>query len=397
MVQPVAESPLRRQLYAELTENILPFWMRHPVDRVDGGFYGAVTNDLQVRNDVPRSAILCARILWTFATAYRRLGADEYLKLARWALEYLTDVFWDLEHGGLYWEVDAQGNPVSDRKHHYAQAFGIYGLSEYHRATRDSRSLELARELFELLEEHAFDPAYQGYTEGSSREWGPLADMRLSDKEPNCHKSMNTLLHLLEAYTNLLRVWEDARLKARLVSLVEAFQQHIVDHNTGHLKLFFDRQWQSLVAETSFGHDIEASWLLVEAAELLSDPALLARAREAALKLAAAVYREGLDDDGSLRSEGGAVDTGKAWWVQAEAVVGFYNAFQLSGRFEFAQAAYRCWEFIQTRLIDREHGDWFKQLRPDGRPDEAVFKVGPWECPYHHSRLCLEMLDRMGS
>jgi mannobiose 2-epimerase len=397
-VQTLNKSDLRQQLEEELTGNILPFWMTHVVDKVNGGFYGAVTNDLQVHNQVPRSAVLCARILWTFATAHRRLGAEQYLSMAQRAFDYLTRVFWDQDHGGLYWQVDYKGNPVSDRKHHYAQAFAIYGLSEYYRATQESQSLELAQTLFHLLEKYAYEPVHQGYIEGSSREWQKLTDMRLSDKDLNCRKSMNTMLHILEAYTNLLRVWDDARLEAQHRALLETFQQHIIDHQTGHFKLFFDDQWRSLSENISFGHDIEGSWLLWEAAEVQGDPALLAQVREPVISMAQAVYREGLDDDGSMFYEGGPqglVDAGKDWWVQAEAVVGFYNAYQLSGQAHFAQAAQRCWTYIQAKMVDRRHGGWFKRLHRDGTPDHTKYKVSPWNCPYHHSRACFEMLARL--
>jgi len=398
MALPFDRFVFRQELADELTGNILPFWMAHVVDRVHGGFYGAVTNDLQVRHDVPRSAILCARILWTYAAAYRRLGAEPYLSMARWAYDALTGVFWDRELGGLYWAVDAGGNPVSDRKHHYAQAFGLYGLTEYYRATQEPQSLRLAQDLFHLLEEHAYDAVHGGYLEGCSREWDALDDMRLSDKDLNCRKSMNTMLHILEAYTNLLRIWDDALLKARHRSLIETFLQQILDPGTGHFRLFFDDRWQSLSDHVSFGHDIEGSWLLWEAAEVQGDGELAAQVRRSALELATAVCREGLDEDGSVFYEAGPrglVDGGKAWWVQAEAMVGLYNAYQLSGQESFAQAAHRCWSYIQTHLVDTEHGDWVKQRSRDGEVDGSVYKAGPWECPYHHSRACFEMLHRL--
>jgi mannobiose 2-epimerase len=318
--------------------------------------------------------------------------------MARWAYDYLTRVFWDQDYGGLYWQVDYKGSPVFDRKHSYAQAFGIYGLSEYYRATQEPQSLVLAQALFHLLEEHAYSAVYGGYIEGSGRKWEALTDMRLSDRDVNCRKSMNTMLHILEAYTNLLRVWDDAHLKAQHRALLESFQRYIIDHSTSHFKLFFDDQWHTLSENMSFGHDIEGSWLLLEAATMQGDSTLLAQVREAAIKMAAAVYREGLDDDGSLLYEGspqGLVDTGKAWWAQAEAVVGFYNAYQLSGQVHFAQAADRCWRYIQDKMVDRAHGEWFKQLYRDGTLDNTRYKAGPWECPYHHSRACFEMLDRL--
>jgi mannobiose 2-epimerase len=209
------------------------------------------------------------------------------------------------------------------------------------------------------------------------------------------------MLHILEAYTNLLRAWDDAQLKAQQRNLIETFQRHIIDPRTGHFKLFFDDQWRALSENVSFSHDIEGSWLQCEAAKAQGDPALLAQVRELVVNnMAATVYREGIDDDGSLFCEAspqGRVNTNKAWWPQAEAMVGFYNAYQLSGQEHFARAAYRCWTYIQAKMVDREHGDWFKELYPDGTPDDASYKAGPWHCPYHHSRACLEMLVRLES
>jgi mannobiose 2-epimerase len=392
------KSEFKKELRAELNENLLPFWIQHAVDKENGGFYGAVTNDLQILNDVPRSAVLCARVLWTFAAAYRLINRPEYLSMARWAYDYLLRVFWDPEYDGLYWDVNAQGRPVTDRKHHYAQAFGIYGLSEYSRATQEPESLKRAQTLFRLLEAHAYDPTHQGYIEGSGRKWDRLADMRLSTIDLNCRKSMNTNLHILEAYTNLLRTWNDPLLKARHKALIEATRIHIIDPATNHFRLFFDDDWKSLSDVRSFGHDIEGSWLLWEAAEVQEDPDLQESLRGPVLRMAEAVYREALEEDGSILYESdaqGVINANKAWWAQAEAMVGFYNAYQLSGREEFSRAAYRLWEYIQNHLVDRVHREWFKQLYRDGTPDLTHYKVGPWDCPYHASRACFEMLARL--
>jgi mannobiose 2-epimerase len=214
----------------------------------------------------------------------------------------------------------------------------------------------------------------------------------------NCRKSMNTMLHIMEGYTNLLRVWDDPRLKQQHRALIETFLDRILDPQTGHFRLFFDDDWTSLAQIDSYGHDIEGSWLLCEAAAMHGDEALTRRIHTAALQLAGSALREGLDDDGSMFYEAGPhgiEETFKSWWPQAEAVVGFYNAYQLSGREEFARAALRSWDYIQKFLVDREHGDWFKRLDRHGVPDSTNFKVGPWECPYHHSRACFEMLERI--
>lgn len=396
----IPSSDFRQQLLQELIGNILPFWMTHLPDKQRGGFYGALTNDLRPLNHVPRSAVLCARLLWTYAAAFRRLKDERYLPTARRAYDYLTGVFWDDRYEGVYWQVDADGRPIQDRKHHYAQAFAIYALAEYYRATDDTRSLLFAQTLFERLEKHGYDRLYGGYLEGSNRAWDPLTDMRLSEKDLNCRKSMNTNLHVLEAYTNLRRVWNDERLKNRHRALLETFLQHILDRQSGHLRLFFDDRWTSAVEIISYGHDIECSWLLWEAACLQDDRSLQERTRQASLALAEAVYRDGLEPNGSVRQEGGAnghANAQKEWWAHAEAVVGFYNAYQLSGEERYAQAAWQVWQYICQHFVDRVHGDWFKRLEQNGAPDPASYKAGPWECPYHQSRMCFEMLERLPS
>jgi cellobiose epimerase len=393
------------QFRKELTGNILPFWMRHTVDREDGGFYGKVTCDLKVEKEAPRAAVIVTRILWTFSAAYRALGNPEYKEMADRAYTYILDKFWDKRHGGVYWTIDYRGNPISDRKQIYAQAFAIYGLSEYSRATGNAESLERAQQLFRLIEEKSHEPAYGGYLEACGRDWGALEDLRLSAKDLNSPKSMNTHLHVMEAYTNLLRAWKDPYLAARQKALLEATMDHIVDGATGHFRLFFDNQWNSLNDHISFGHDIEGSWLIFEAAEVLGDPELFARARRLAVEMAFAVYEQGLDKDGSLlyeaNSKGVLIDPNKHWWAQAEAVVGFYNAYQLSHDVRFLEASRRAWEYIEERVVDKVHGEWHAKLSRQGvpytekeDPNDACL-VGPWKCPYHNSRVCLEMMERL--
>jgi mannobiose 2-epimerase len=382
----------------ELRMNILPFWLTHMVDRERGGFYGALTNDLQRRDEVERSLVLCARVLWTFSAAYRRYKDAAYLDMARHANEYLTGKFLDAEYGGMYWGLDREGNPVNDRKQTYGQAFAIYGLSEYFLATGEGSSLDLCRVLFSLIERHAFEPHWGGYIEGCSRNWGQLSDMRLSDKEPfNCPKSMNTMLHVLEGYTNLLHAWPDPRLIAAQTALLHAFLDHIVDPATHTTHLFFDNEWTSLSSNISFGHDIETSWLLMEAAQVLGNADLVDRTRALAVEMAAAVLAQGVDTDGAVMHEGdpgGIINGEKHWWAQAEAVVGFLNVFEFSPEPKFAAATRRAWEFIEDKMVDREHGEWFKVLDREGNPLPGQVKAGPWEDPYHQARACLEVQRR---
>jgi mannobiose 2-epimerase len=387
---------LRGRVERELLGNILPFWMERTVDHRNGGFYGCVDSDLTVRNDVERSAVVNARILWTFSAAYRVYGDAHYSAIARRACDYLRAAFADPVYRGVYWSVDAAGRPVNDRKHVYAQAFAIYGLAEYALATGSSAAAEWARELFALVEAHTRDEELGGNIECRARDWSPLADMRLSEKEPPAVKTMNTLLHLMEAYTNLRRLGDDPLLASRHEALVELFLDRVLDPVESRFRLFFDAGWRPLPDHISPGHDIEGSWLLVEAAEVAGRPDLLARAQAAAERMADVVLRTGLDAEGFVIYQAGAHhDPARHWWPQAEGVVGFYNAYQLTGRKDFERAALRLWDGIEQRFVDRERGEWHKIVGPDGAPDLSQPKAGPWECPYHNARACLEMLARL--
>ncbi|HYP18021.1 MAG TPA: AGE family epimerase/isomerase, partial [Opitutus sp.] len=284
------------------------------------------------------------------------------------------------------------------RKQVYGQAFAIYALSEYHRATQQGTPLEVAISVFRLLETHARERTAGGYLEAFSREWQPIADMRLSAVDLNEPKSQNTHLHVMEAYTNLLRVWNDDSLRRTQRELVELMLARIVDAGTGHLGLFFANDWSLRSDRISYGHDIEAAWLFTEAADVLGDAALIARVRALARQIADVTLAEGVDTDGAVFNEGsprGLTNTNKEWWPQAEAVVGFLNAYQLGGDERHLAAALRAWDFIEQRLIDRRHGEWLRGVTRDGAVLADELKVSFWKCPYHNGRAALEAVTRL--
>jgi mannobiose 2-epimerase len=382
----------------ELREGILPFWAGRTVDREQGGFYGLLANDLSVDATAPKGLVLDARILWTFSAAFRKWPEPLYRELAERAYSYVLEHFWDDEHSGLVWMVDHEGSYLSDRKQTYGQAFGIYALAEYFRATGEHEALERAIRLFESIESHAFEPEHGGYIEALARDWSPLEDMRLSEIDLNVPYSQNTHLHLLEAYATLLEVWPQAVVRERLRVLWEILADKIRDAETNKLILFQDRDWKPLSAAISYGHDIEASWLLCEAADVLGDHAIAGRAKEIALAMVDDVLAEGFD-----REHGGVSDASdhhgslaKEWWAQAEAVVGFLNAFELSGREEFLDAAEKSWRFIDEHVIDRTDGyrEWYYRVSPEGVPETDLPKVSLWKCPYHNTRASLELIER---
>jgi mannobiose 2-epimerase len=396
----MSPAELRAAIQSELLGNLLPFWRERSVDPVHGGFIGEMSNDGTVQGDAPKGLILNSRLLWSFAAVYRSLGDDRDLALARRAYDYLLDRFKDPDRGGFFWRLDASGQVVDDSKKIYGQAFSIYALSEYHRATGELDSLVEAKQTFDLIERHAHDDDHRGYIETLARDWSAADDLRLSDKDMDSPKSMNNHLHVLEAYTNLFRVWPDPLVATRLDELIDLFDRHIVGRSDDgcHLRHFFDEKWNVCSQSYSYGHDIEAAWLLSEAAEVLGDEPRQALAHERAVELARSVLKEALGEDGGLAYEGrdGKVtDPNREWWCQAEAVVGFWQAFQLTGDAAFAEAAERVWRFIDGRVVDRENGEWFWRVFADGSRDDGEPKVSEWKGPYHNTRMCLEMLHRI--
>ncbi len=389
---------------AELRGNILPFWLKYTRDRARGGFYGEITNDLTVKKNASRGALLTARILWTFSAAYRRYRDPEYLAMARWAYDDLLAHFWDKENGGLYWRVSADGKPIDDRKISYVQSFGLYGLSEFYRATGEQAVLDHAIELYRTLEQHGHDRANGGYFEEFSRDWKvsrARGGMTGSAMGSRGQKSQNTHIHILEAFTNLARAWPDAGLRKNLRETAELLMQRILDSSNHHLRLFLQEDWTPVSDDFSYGHDIEYSWLITEAAEEIGDPALVAAAKKSAIAIAETTQREGVDQDGGVMGEGDAhgvkhtrAGTYKEWWPQAEASIGFLNAYQISGDSKFLQASANSWAFIETHLVDRRHGEWFQGVTREGKV-VIPLKVSFWKCPYHNGRACLELLERL--
>lgn len=389
---------MKTEMQDVLQKNILRFWLDKMVDQEHGGFYGRIDGHEHLHADAEKGAILNARILWAFSAAYRVLGDKTYLEAASRAKHYIIDYFIDPEYGGVYWSLDCNGKPLDTKKQFYAIGFAIYGMSEYARATGDAEALKVAIDLYRCIEEHALDREYNGYIEAMTRDWQPIADMRLSELDANYPKSQNTHLHIIEPYTNLYRVWKSDELKASLHNLIDIFTDRILNPETHHLDLFFDMDWKrGAGALESYGHDIECSWLIHEAALVLGDAEVLKKV-EPIVEMVAKASEKGLNADGSMVHEAnldtGYVDSDLHWWVQAEAVVGFFNIYQYFGDESALQKAQHCWTYIKENLIDNENGEWHWSRRKDGTLNLDDDKAGFWKCPYHNSRMCLEIIER---
>ena len=387
---------LRDEVTDHLVNNLLPYW-RATTDEKNGGFIGQITGENIPVETADKGIILNTRILWSFSASYRIIKDKNLLNYAQRAKEYLINYFWDKKNGGFYWTLDYKGNPIDTKKQIYAQGFGIYALSEYYKVTGDTEALTYACKLYSLIEEHSFDPLYNGYIEAFTKEWGEIEDMRLSDKDENEKKTMNTHLHLLESYTNLYKIWKDKGLLSKLKGLIELFLYTIIDTKTFHLGLFFDEQWNPSKKIFSFGHDIEASWLLYEAASATNDMLLLDKVSQSVPYIVSAA-EEGLQNDGSLIYEynvtNGLFDKERHWWVQAEMVIGYFNLYQYWHLSDALNKAISGWNYIKSHLIDPDQGEWFWSIKENGLPNRHDDKVGLWKCPYHNMRMCLELIER---
>ncbi|MGN7809859.1 AGE family epimerase/isomerase [Flavobacterium sp. 22076] len=387
---------LKSELTAEL-DSILNYWSKHTLDNQNEGFVGQIDFNDHIVANAEKGSVLNSRILWTFSSSYQITKKEKHKEIAKRAFEYLSKYFYDPEFNGLFWSINADKTPKDTKNQIYALAFAIYGLSEYYVISQDQKALETAVNLYKSIQKYSYDPVNKGYLEAFTRNWQPIEDLRLSDKDANEKKTMNTHLHIIEAYANLFKVWKDETLKKDSIELLETIEKHFINTETGHLRLFFDENWIEKPDVISYGHDIEAAWLLLQCAEVLEEKNLINNYKKYAVQIAE-VTKEGLDTDGGLWYEfepkENELIAEKHWWVQAEALIGFYNAYQLTGKEEYLEIVFENWNFIKKHILDHKNGEWFWGIYKDYSLIEKD-KAGFWKCPYHNSRACLELINRI--
>jgi mannobiose 2-epimerase len=377
--------------------NILDYWLKNTIDKENGGFIGEINHQNVINNNSEKGAVLNARILWSFSAAYAVEKNPEYLKTAKRAFQYIKDYFFDKEFGGIFWSLQADGKPKDTKNQIYAIAFVIYGLSEFYKIFKNEDALELAQSLFYKIELYSKDYKNKGYLEAFTRDWQEIEDLRLSEKDANEKKTMNTHLHIVEAYSNLYLIWPNPKLKDSIKEILEVIALYFINKYTWHLKLFFDENWKEKEDVISYGHDIEAAWLLQWCAEAIEDEVLIKNYQKYAVAFADAT-KEGLDADGGLWYEYEPKEqkliAEKHWWPQAELWIGMINAWQLSKNEEFLEITEKNFEFVEKYIIDHKNGEWIWGVYADYSPI-LKDKAGFWKCPYHNSRACIELIKRL--
>jgi mannobiose 2-epimerase len=368
------------EIKAHLTDCIIPFW-KSLRDDEHGGYYGRVDFHLAQNRQADKGAILNSRILWFFSNAYLTLRDESCLKHAKHAYEFLKKAFLDKKRGGLYWSADYKGNPAETARYTYNQAFAVYALASYYDASRDTEALHTAYGLVRIIETYYKDD--DGYLEAFDSKYKLLENEKLSGNGITAGRTMNTLLHIYEAYTELFRVDQKPGIAEKLQWILNVLESKIYNPEKKRLESYFDFEYNSLTDLTSYGHDIEASWLIDRGTDLLDIPRL-----EFTKTLAKQIHDIALDKDGSVfyENEAGKINKTKVWWVQAEAALGFLNA-------GYTEAAERAWEFIKTHVIDkRENSEWFNELDENNMPFETDM-ANEWKCPYHGGRFCFEIIN----
>ncbi len=388
---------LKEEFRNELVSNILPYWINRMLDEENGGFYGRRDGYDHLDPKADKGIILNTRILWTFSHAAFALDEHIYRRVADRAYEFITRYFLDPKFLGVYWTVDFQGKTLDSKKQMFAQALAIYAFVEYFKSTGKKESLEHAIDIFRLIEKYSFDADNNGYFEAFNQDWKLSDDHPKTGKDGNERKTMNTHLHLLEAYTNLYSVWKDGYLGKQLRNLLMVFLDKMINE-ANHFTLLFAEDWNVKSRTISYGHDMQGSWALFQAAKVGSDRKLLEKVKPLCLSLVEQVFKQGFDGDGALMygaNESGLSDADRHWWAQAEALVGLVNAWQLSADDKYLEAAIKTWRFIQSSLIDKEYGEWHGRVDRGGVIDRNEDKSGLSKCPFHNGRAMLELIRRL--
>lgn len=385
----------KEEIKNHLVNGIIPFWSNLRDDEF-GGYYGYMDYDLNLDKKAVKGCILNSRILWFFSNAYMVLKDNSLMDQAKHAYEFMKNHCLDKENGGIYWSIRYDGKPEDTMKHTYNQAFAIYALSSYYDISKDEEALNHAFSLYKTIESKCKDEI--GYLEALDKNFNIIPNDALSENGVMADRTMNTILHVFEAYTELYRVSKDEDVKTKLIDIINTFADKVYNKELNRQEVFFNNKWESLIDLHSYGHDIETAWLMDKGVDILNEPEITAKMYPITKALTKKIYELAFDGNSLANEcEKGVVDERRIWWVQAETVLGFLNGYlKDNSKTEYMDAAEKQWKFIKDYVIDKREGsEWFKEVRKDGSPYEGLEIVEPWKCPYHNGRMCIEVLRRL--
>ncbi|UGU17888.1 AGE family epimerase/isomerase [Sinomicrobium kalidii] len=416
---------LIREFRKAAKEDLLDKWYPLAADNDDGGFYSEITYDFKIGDHQDKMIVTQSRHIWTNARAFLLYGEDKYLGYAEHGFRFLRDKMWDKGNGGFHNLVTKTGKPIpkpGEAKTAYGNAFAIYALAAYYKASRNEEALELAKKTFRWLEKHSHDPEYKGYFQHMEANGDRIA--RTADTPSAAdtgYKDQNSTIHLLEAFTELYTVWPDELLRQRLEELLLLVRDTIVNDDN-YMNLFFERDWTPVsfrdrsketiekhyyLDHVSFGHDVETAYLMLEASDALGR-----KDREKTLHTGKNMVDHALDNGWDSKS-GGFYDGGyyfkgtngitivnpdKNWWSQAE---GLNTLLIMDRHFPGDKRSYgeyflKLWKYTGTYITDSRKGGWYEwgqDTRPETRKDP---KGHIWKSTYHNFRAlanCIRMLE----
>lgn len=388
---------------------IIPFW-RNLRDDEFGGYYGYLSYGLELDKQAFKGCILNSRITWFFSNVYllykngllsdedfSRHGytAEDVKKEAMHGYDFLYNKCIDKENGGIFWSLTYDGKPDDTTKHTYNQAFCIYALSSYYDAFGDGKALDLAAKLINIIETKCTDDL--GYLEARTITFEPESNEKLSENGVMADKTMNTLLHVFEAYSEYYRVTRDEKVGKRLEWIMDTFAEKVYNPKLHRQEVFFDREYNVIIDLHSYGHDIETAWLMDRGVKILGKKEYEDKMFPITKDLTDNIYKIAFDGHSLANEcEKGVVNEWRIWWVQAETVLGFLNgALADKTRSEYMDAAFAQWDFIKEYVWDKREGsEWFWEVKKDGTPDADQPIVEEWKCPYHNGRMCIEVIKR---
>lgn len=382
---------MKSEIKDHLVNDIIPFWKSLRDDEY-GGYFGYMDYDLNIDKKAVKGCILNSRITWFFSNAYTLLGDETLLLEAKHGYEFMKKYCLDRENGGIFWAINYDGTPNDTMKHTYNQGFAIYALSSYYEASKDSEALSLAMDIFATIEAKCRDK--NGYMEAFDREFNVIDNDALSENGVMASKTMNTLLHIVEGYTELYRVSKNLLVKEKLHEILDTFSEKIYNPKLHRQEVFFDASYHSIIDLYSYGHDIETAWLIDRTVDVLGEEKYRKLIYPITSDLAEAIYEVAFDGHSlPAEAERGIVKEARVWWVQAETLLGFLNAYRKNPKeLKYLDATYAIWDYIKNHVIDRRTGEWYPELFKDSTPDPTKPIVEPWKCPYHNGRMCMEVL-----